>query len=1163
LVFGIWCFAQTPLRDLIFTVGTTIRTGGNDYSYVLIDTPTPELLSGKRFAVFGKAGAPDSAALFTQRGSIFVRSDAAEIDALLNASIPLGQDLSTLADGLNLLLRREGVDALPLAQKILTAFRVAGTNAHIASALRLMARANPGLSLAMGRAFTEQSNEVTTYEVRETTIGGAPGDVVGRVTITNNLPIVLPRPGRAFQVMSNHPTDDLKIRLRWGATDQLRRLSLASYGYNLWRMSRAQAEALGFHTTIPTVAQLLGTPGFVRVNDAPIHPTKDFPANTFDGSDRITSFFTDDNNAPDPGGVPFNDGDEFYYYVTARDILGRDGVPAKGGFARACRRIPPSAPTEVKVQDKPLVLNDTNVIQRLQISWRQNTNTNETVTEYWIYRWPNPTMLFSNDVVPLSNRVGVVTHVPGPNVNSFFDDGSGGPTTPGLNVYWYSVRAVHQAACDPLLSPHSAPASGVLRQRDGPEAAEGSVVGSCGAPAVTYLGFARDTDDTNRVATRWHYRLMCERRDKGIAWAQFIVTDSFGEQEVLSPIYFSSAADVLDFDYSMHIDREERYVTNIACVVGSAPDKPSRAANAGFDVAPGNPQRFHARFRAGTVLLTAANPSDPLVASLSTRFPPGACYPANNVEADPSGVVTMRFDVTAPYPPMIVQANTNNGTNWINVGTATPDSNGVYAVSYPNCLIGPLPAFRGCVIDVPVAETDCPEHITGTSAADGVVAPVHVKFRLKPRTREYRLYRQVNDGALALISQGAARFNSFKPNLQITVPDDAMPPSVARLCYYVQLLDEHGNGSPLALLGCKEAGPETPPKPVLAEPIPAGTVARPQVTLNWFCPTAGVSRFQFMIKRVDDEKAPSGFAHDSLTRARIYDLQVKPLFQLNFLTELKISDVSGIHYTPKLSAGFGPGPQFTITADVFANVPYEITVASVNAKGDRHTDSITWPFTWIPPEPRVIVPWPARPLPPVRSFDSLSSGMREVDYGPRVAAVLFTNAFDGGLEDGRFPVGVRIGEFTQDVDADTNVGGTNHVRFYPQTSATADPTLYAFRRRSSDPSRNGQALLPIVVYRQQVTNAEFPQVSSDLVQVSPLIDRIPYRRGQFDTYIMDGLIASRYESYNDHDFNLMYVRDQQPVVRNARYRYFLARFNAKREVEEIIPAGEVEIRYNP
>ena len=49
------------LDDLIFTVGTTARSGGNDYSYVLVGSKDDSLLAGKTFMVFGKPGDPASA----------------------------------------------------------------------------------------------------------------------------------------------------------------------------------------------------------------------------------------------------------------------------------------------------------------------------------------------------------------------------------------------------------------------------------------------------------------------------------------------------------------------------------------------------------------------------------------------------------------------------------------------------------------------------------------------------------------------------------------------------------------------------------------------------------------------------------------------------------------------------------------------------------------------------------------------------------------------------------------------------------------------------------------------------------------------------------------------------------------------------------------------
>lgn len=181
----------------------------------------------------------------------------------------------------------------------------------------------------------------------------------------------------------------------------------------------------------------------------------------------------------------------------------------------------------------------------------------------------------------------------------------------------------------------------------------------------------------------------------------------------------------------------------MACIVGTGPQQSSKPANGFFASPPPTPQRWDANFTAGTILLTAANPADPLLAGINTRLSGVNCASPANVQLDSSGTVTMEFPIfPGPRTPVMIQGNTNgpNSTNWFNIGIATPDSSGVYSISYPACLIGPLPLFRGCVLDLPV-DADCPEHITVTSAADGAVAPIILKFKLMPRTREYRLYK--------------------------------------------------------------------------------------------------------------------------------------------------------------------------------------------------------------------------------------------------------------------------------------------------------------------------------------------------------------------------------------------------------------------------------------
>jgi hypothetical protein len=468
-------------------------------------------------------------------------------------------------------------------------------------------------------------------------------------------------------------------------------------------------------------------------------------------------------------------------------------------------------------------------------------------------------------------------------------------------------------------------------------------------------------------------------------------------------------------------------------------------------------------------------------------------------------------------------------------------------------------------------DSGCDQHVA-RAAAGGKVAPLRVRFRLTPRTREYRIYRSVDDGPPTLFAQGAALYDPANTSKLIEAKDDAMPVSPARLCYFVQLLDNQGHGSPLALVGCRAVGQL--PRPILAEPQPIGAVNNPQVMLNWFCPTSGVARFQFKISRVDPptSTAPSGFASLSTTTYMPYD---KSAGYLGLTKEkLLLSYFSEAQMTKMVGAGFGPGPQFNLNATVLPNVAYDISVAAVDSQGIVGPPSEISRFTWTPPVVLATVPWPKRPLPPVSDFDKIGPGVTPPPIFPRVVARVFYDS-DGVAPNPRYPVGVRIGELgipsaQSVIGSPTRNALTDYSDQYIQYSAASilrtfliqpDPNGGVFR--SIGTALPGQSILPIVVYREQLTNSLFPHVSGDIVQVTPLIERIPwFMDANRLVTIPDWLFAG----LNEYDGRLyhyyFYLRDLQPVQLGAAYRYFVVRFDDKREIQEIIPAGDVELPLN-
>ena len=213
--------------------------------------------------------------------------------------------------------------------------------------------------------------------------------------------------------------------------------------------------------------------------------------------------------------------------------------------------MPPYPPTGVHVLNNydydPATMTST---QALQVVWRQNTQTNDTVTNYWVYRWMNVAQMNALSGNISNNLIAVVPHIPGATNNSYLDNGSGSPTALGAygETYWYTVRAGDAGACGQNLSGEGGPAYGVLRNRQGPAAATGSIEFNCLEPIVSPLQSGLFylyplPDDT----INYDLLLNCVRTDTRFDWAEFYGIATYtlaasGQSTVVSnyfgPLYF-------------------------------------------------------------------------------------------------------------------------------------------------------------------------------------------------------------------------------------------------------------------------------------------------------------------------------------------------------------------------------------------------------------------------------------------------------------------------------------------------------------------------------------------------------------------------------------------------------------------------------------------------
>ena len=1042
--------AQEVLEDTVFCMGTSTEDDtARQWAYLLWHTDDQFLVRDKKFAIYAKEGDAGSIDSYELQGIALLQTDPLIIQALLNRASQIGDDLVKLEeriDGLFVQVMPEGNLTLP--EKISAVIRGSLEDPEQFGNLVMLGRLHPGINLCIGYGHAERIADTgkTTFEVREHDLAsGTDLGVIGRVTVEAGSPTVLPAPGAPVVVPEKSGKGDLNVKLRWSTPNALRRLTLLNYGFNVYRMDRDYAEEQGFHAVPPTntiIASLAETNGFVkRVIDLPVLKSKDFTAANVDNfvSDPSTVFLADDNGRYRAGGVAFEDGQQFYYFVTALDVLGRDGLVSLGGLATVCDRLPPDAPRGLVVENDYSYDGGTDTTKQvLKVTWEQHTNTvQDTVTAYYVYRWVVMSDINKFAPNPLINQIaGPILHVPGQKFNSYVDDGAGSPQMPADagKTFWYTVRAADDSVCDGgNLSANSAPAFGVLRDREGPGRPDGGVSILCCRPVVRPEEWQDDRDPLSGDPAFAHYLLTCARHDPSIRWVEFYAFNTGSPTNRVGRFYYQGKEEKLEVRWA--VDRERAIQAEAVPIYARAGDSDGRVSEFSVIQTEGVPKR-----------------------------------------------TTIR----------IVQFN----------------------------------AFQSCERSFFRERPDrrWPSHTPQPGGGGGSVTGIDITILLTPGTKEYKLYRRIDFGALTLIKQGPADFDDVT---QITVTDDSMPASSAFVCYYGQLFDEHGNASPLALLTSCFGIKMPVAKPLLSPLSSVGDLSSPQMNILWFCPPYGVERFEVWIA-TDVGNPPTDISVELSPQIGPIQEDLPVVIEGTILT----NDYA-VYRTPILGPGFGQGAQFSISANIELGKTYTVFIKPVGKDGTPATDdrnSNAEQFVWTEKvQMGPMVPWPARPLPPI------------------------DNAFHPKLQAERLPdwlfsgIGIRIGEassrFTQEEPPWTLDGHINPVEHLYTNSA-------------------GEALFPVAVYRVQSPNATFPQVSEDVVQVSPLMEQIAHA---FDfspdigniTTIHDPFIVVGPGAAGANIPHPIYLIDTQPVVGDAEYIYLLVRLGEDKEILDVITTNPV------
>lgn len=1104
---------QADADDLLFTVGTsTAAEDGISWVYITWWSSGPGL-DLSPYGVYLKSGSAGSASPYTLAGITRPQTEPVTIQVLLSQAVALGDNLSALEDSIDGLFDQlVPLENLSLAQKIAAIVFAAPASEEMTDNLFLLSRRHPAIALASGRAFALPlpEGDTHTFEIRSC-VSTQPVDcetVVGRVTLTPGEFTILPAPGAPVNmpfVGSDGARDargHLNAPLRWATPDDLRAQSLLSFGHNVYRMDADFAESVGFHMLPPdnaTVEALLADePGlFRRINRLPVLATELLTPAEAANTSLLPDlhFIVDDNDRFYSEEPPFEDGDRFYYFVTARDLLGRDGLLSNGTEVILCSILPPSAPRNVRVSNA-YSFNEANRTQTqiFGIRWDPVIPAEDApaIAGYWVYRWHSVEEMLANQgqpTIPAAIGTGGRIATVGPGVTSITDTAPGFPSityergaslddAPVINqaqaglTWWYTVRAIDDSVCGGNLSPNSGPAFGVLRDRVGPAEPSGLVEFTC-EELVLIEDDRRQFFELERgFPDIVPFRIQVFANNAEADWMEVYRYPFEGPEDFIGRAKIPGTANTPGVVEGFFFERDKGEPFTLVVIAGKGEGERSRPQNVLLSLQPGA--------QVGEII------------SLDAIYDEKA--------------------------------------------------------------------------------RDCTRHRT-VNRNTGRINPLRITVFLTPETEEWKVYRRVDNGNWSLFRQG---LESFEDAAAIIVEDTDLPLNGGRVCYAAQLFDRHGNASQLQPIDCIPIQPRVPPPtPMLSLPLSLGeTIEEAGALVQWFCAPSGVERFEFWISQ--DDFAPTGVPSSEL----FLNLPPAP-WNSGFFTLRAISTDEGfILYRTYVSRRVGPlhpnAPEFSLPLDLgfSPGATYRIRVRALSADGTAGQWSNEETFIWsttpdIPFAPDDCeLPWPARSgiglsdsffVPP--TFDNIPIGLAAFinptdDEGKpiytggavRVGLVVLDPREDKMILETLPPIFDSLGQ----------VPGETPIFHLPKEFV---PETLFYHRLGGDP------LLPFVLYRYQVPNDEWPTVSGDVYQVSPLIEGIagsvgPSGWGEdtlrvYDPYFM--LARAGTSADGDRIYFHLYVKDTQPLVRGADYRYILVRYGENREIASAQRLGPVSV----
>ncbi len=853
-----------------------------------------------KFAIYRKAGDPASDSPMTL---LAVTSRLRNVP-LIRSVFEQPETTRAYEDILNSLtyMLDEPVNPETYAEQLLGILDGGDSCGTCAMRRNLLVQTNFGVAIVEGLGYLDLAAPgIYTYELRTDTGFGPDTLVLGRATIDASKPTRLPPPLKPEVVDIPGERGHLKVFLRWDNSAALDQQKKIMFGYNVFRGDS--------DLTAENFDSLLAQGRLQKINRLPIVPLTAQAKGAAPDEDYM---FVDDNRSLEktgPVGELFTGGDQYTYWVAARDLLGQNGTPSPPISATVQDKHAPETPRDLRTE-----VVEVNGMQRVWLTWARNT---DDTAQYFIYRFQEYEHIGKADPFPPVNGMpeGYIAQVlQTDGVDPVFTDPAVKLPEQENQAFWYCVAALDAAGNMSALSP---PIRGVIFDTTPP--APPSLPEICTFAFHCSLKNFQLSDTSTGDGAHRNVYFYVTRESPEIQKVRIERLHSYaqlpGLPSIDSDIFVTSAQ--VSFEDPTPTPAYEIQATPTPTPPDfSIPEATATPTPAATRTPVPNPTETPA---------PNSNQLSRYISVAEVEFPEDQDYVdvEDLIELTPGDASLISYRVT-----FILEDDQPCGFYEMPDEYFSLVNQTRYNLFFVITIAGEVGEYcypGGDREHWPVDE-------------EGVNHPLRFNFPRSDDAAGIILYRSPDCENFVMVAQ-----KHFEGNASLTILDDYRPAPGGRICYAARTFDENNNQSPLFYFPFQVRIPAQDISKIIpsmqsAEPV--GDAALPKVSLSWFGPSVGVAGFRIH------------FGAGELLTGNEGQVSLSP-------NEYRFDNRNNIYHAILDITDDARGEKVAL------NRTYVIRAEALMQNGERRMSNNTVIFDWAA-SPRVDThpAWPIRGLPP-------------------------------------------------------------------------------------------------------------------------------------------------------------------------------------------------------